>query len=110
MIMGKCLSRFLVGIVLSSAITVARADETAGTKPIDIGSRRELFVDDFLVESRQGVALKLHKPEPRDLVLVCDTPWEGNESNYFTFFRDEERFRVYYRGLHYGEDKTASHP
>lgn len=44
------------------------------------------------------------------MVLVCDTPWEGNESNYFTFFRDEERFRVYYRGLHYGEDKTASHP
>ena len=103
-------ARFLTFTVTLLAITVARADEPAGTKPIDIGSRRELFVDDFLIKSMQGVSLKLHKPSPRDVVLVCDAPWEGNVSNYYTFFRDEDRFRVYYRGLHYGEDKTAAHP
>ena len=110
MVLVKCLTRFLVVFVLSSAITLARADEPAGAKPIDIGSRLELFIDDVLVESMKGVSLKLHKPEPRDVVLVCDAPWEGNVSGYYTFFRDEDRFRVYYRGLHYGEDKKASHP
>ena len=29
---------------------------------IDIGSRRELFVDDFLIARTDGVKLKLHQP------------------------------------------------
>ena len=33
------------------AITVVRGDETAETKPLDIGSRIELFVDQSLIDS-----------------------------------------------------------
>lgn len=76
---------------------------------IDIGSRRELLVDDFLVANMDGVTLKLHKPEARDVALVCDAPWEGNTSAYYTVFEDDGLFRIYYRASH-SEEKKATHP
>jgi len=71
-------------------------------EPVDIGSRLELFVDEHLVAGLQGDArLHLHKPEPREVVLVTDAPWEGNTSAYYTVFQDGDRYRMYYRGSHY---------
>ncbi len=43
-------ARLLTFTVMFVAIGVARADEAAGTKPIDIGSRLELLLDDYLIE------------------------------------------------------------
>ena len=89
----------------------SRAAEAGKTTAINIASHRELFVDDFLIASMIGAELKLHKPKPRDVVLVCDAPWEGNTSAYFTLFRDEDRFRMYYRGWHYDvKTKKMTHP
>jgi hypothetical protein len=73
----------------------------ADEPPLQLGSRRELLVDDFLIDRMEGVALTLHKPEAREVVLTCDAPWEGNTSGYFTVFEDEGRFRMYYRGWHF---------
>jgi hypothetical protein len=79
--------------------------------PVALGARRELFVDDFLIETLTGAALRLHKPEARDVVITCDAPWEGNTSAYYTLFQDGDLFRMYYRGSHYDEQKKkASHP
>ena len=41
---------------------------------LDIGSRRELFIDDFLIDQHRGTSLQLQQPEPKDVVLVCDAP------------------------------------
>ena len=49
-------------------------------EPIDIGSRRELFVDDHLIDSMDGVRLLLNRPQPAGKVLAFDKPWEGNTS------------------------------
>ena len=70
----------------------------AESKTCDIGSRLELFVDDYLVESIQGdAALQLHHPVPREKALVTDRPWEGNMCGYVTVFEDEQRLRMYYK-------------
>ncbi len=66
------------------------------TPTIDIGGRRELFVDEYLVEKRDGVELRLHAPIPGQVVLVCDAPWEGSGCGYETFFRDGDLIRMYY--------------
>ncbi|MBM3774656.1 MAG: hypothetical protein FJW37_05770 [Acidobacteria bacterium] len=66
--------------------------------PIDIGSRLELFVDDFLIESLEGVRLVLHPPRPAGKAIAFDQPWEGNTSAYVTVFKDDDRYRMYYRG------------
>ena len=48
-------------------------------EPIEIGSRRELFVDRYLIDELSGgAALTLHKPEPQEVVLTTAKPWEGN--------------------------------
>jgi hypothetical protein len=66
---------------------------------IDIGSRRELMVDDHLIEDlRGGAELRLHHPTPREVVLVHDKPWEGNTCGYYTVFQDGGAYRMYYRG------------
>ncbi len=66
---------------------------------MDIGSRRELFVDPYLIDSLDGVDRRMHHPVPGESVLRFDKPWEGRYSGYVTVFRDDGRLRMYYRGL-----------
>jgi len=64
----------------------------------DIGTRREVCWDEALIERADGVSVKMHRPEPRGLALVCDKPWEGNVSGYFQVMDDCGLIRLYYRG------------
>ncbi len=76
---------------------------TALADAIDLGNRRELFVDEHLIASKTGVELKMHQPQAQGVALVCDAPWEGNTSGYFTLLQDGDLYRCYYRGSHHGE-------
>ncbi len=66
--------------------------------PIEIGSRLELMVDEHLVESMQGVKLRVHNPVPREIAMVLDRSWEGSGSGYVTTFHDEGVHKMYYKG------------
>src|SRR5262245_39775543 len=66
-------------------------------EPIDVGSRRELMIDDALTERMSGQAsLQLQHPEKRAIALIHDSPWEGTVTGYHTVFRDGDLFRMYY--------------
>jgi hypothetical protein len=94
---------------LQTADVVGQPAKSGGV--VEIGNRRELFVDDYLIDRLQGAELKMHRPAPQEVVLVCDAPWEGNTSAYYTLFADGERFRMYYRGSHVEEKtKKETHP
>ncbi len=67
---------------------------------IDIGSRLELMVDDYLIEEMAGAALQLQHPTPQETVMVFDRPWEGTGCGYVTVFEDERRYRMYYKAWH----------
>lgn len=71
-----------------------------GDKPMyEIGKRRELFVDDFLIDSMSGgIERRLHHPDRREVVLKLDQPWEGLTSAYFAMVPDGDRVLMYYRG------------
>jgi hypothetical protein len=80
-----------------------------GAEPISLGSRLELFVDDFLIDQLSGGELRLHPPTPKDVAIVFDEPWEGNTSAYVTVFQDGPLHRMYYRGTNYDRaTKTSS--
>ncbi len=65
---------------------------------INIGSRRELFVDNYLVDTQSGnTSFRLHSPTSREAILVTNRPWEGNACGFITVFRDGDRFRMYYK-------------
>ena len=74
----------------------------------DIGSRLELFVDDWLIEKMDGAELRLHNPTPQEVVIEFDKPWEGSTSAYITVFQDGDIFRMYYRGSNYDPTKRVA--
>lgn len=65
---------------------------------IDLGSRRELFIDDYLIDSMQHAQLLVHQPVREDVAMHFDAPWEGNGCGYFTVLHDTQEgvFRMYY--------------
>lgn len=75
---------------------------------INIGSRLEMLVDDFLIETMKELSLQMHRPCPREIALHLDAPWEGPGSHYITVLYDGDRFRMYYRGWSpQGEESTC---
>lgn len=84
--------RFLVLAFLCLASPVAGADR------IDLGHRRELFADRFLIDRLDGCEHRLHSPHPTGTVLRFNAPWEGAFTGYATVIRDGSRLRLYYRG------------
>lgn len=78
---------------------------------IRVDSRRELFVDDYLIDSLTGTSLELQQPREREVVMVHDTPWEGCTSTYHTIVHDGDVYRMYYRGGNFDEKNQKSlHP
>ena len=70
---------------------------------IDIGTRRQLFIDDFLIDGMEDVDLRLHAPESRGIVLELKEAWEGSTVDYHTVVKDGNLYRMWYRGTsHWG--------
>lgn len=92
------------GLLLAAFFLVARA---WAQTPVDLGSRRELFVDDFLVAEMKQVEFRLHEPEkaPR-----AKSPLP--ERHMVTVIKDGDRFRAWYRGMDpaYKGDMHTGHP
>jgi hypothetical protein len=89
---------FIIALIIAAEISAA--------EPIDIGSRRELFVDGHLIERLGGKAeRRLHHPVAREIALKHDAPWEGAGSGYHSVIRDGDRLRLYYRGSKLGVEK-----
>lgn len=81
------------------SLTPLSASRAAGNgEPIDIGSRRELFVDGHLIEALKDARRRMHHPVPREIAIKHDAPWEGAGSGYHSVIRDGDLYRLYYRG------------
>ena len=81
--------------------------------PVNIGSRLELFVDDYLIDELSGGArLVLHHPIPKEIVLKHDKPWEGSGSGYHSIFKDGNKYRMYYKAWQHeaSSDLSNEHP
>ena len=67
--------------------------------PIQIGGRRELFADAFLIDQFSGTHLQLQTPRDEGVAFKFDQPWEGLFSGYATIVTlADGRLRAYYRG------------
>lgn len=67
------------------------------TEPLELGGRREIFSDRFLIERLEGAALRLATPRREEAVVRFDAPWELGV-NYATVLKDGDLYRLYYRG------------
>jgi hypothetical protein len=89
--MTRLIPLFGAILILGTTAGFSAADE-----PIAIGDRRELFVDDLMVDSMKKVTLKMHEPVRREVSITFDKPWEGNGGGYTTVFQDGDKYRMYY--------------
>lgn len=85
-------SCFYLGAVLIAAGALAEA-------PLEFSPRRELFVDDYLIDSMNGVRLQLQNPVYAGPAFTLDKPWEGSFCGYFSILPMDGGYRCYYRGL-----------
>jgi len=110
---------FTAALLISSAVWAG--DDSGSDRALPIGSNLQLFVDDYLIESLEGVTLQLQSPRLGERVLTFDQPWEGNLSGYVTVFKDDDRYRMYYGGnaaalyvnsesVEPGEEGVPDHP
>jgi len=84
-------SLLCLGLLLSTSSATAAEPEV-----LQLASRRELFVDDFLIDRLDGIEARVQNPVPREVVLAHDAPWEGSGCGYHTIFRDGDIIRMYY--------------
>lgn len=74
------------------------------TDPINLGFRRELFIDRFLIAEMTGVELRLHEPK-----LAPATSGPADNLEYGTVIKDGDVFRLYTRdgrGAKFDGDST----
>lgn len=86
----------VLSLAAMASLVDARSENVAA--PLRIGDQLQLFVDDYLIESRDGVELKLQTPQSAGKAIAFDKPWEGNVSAYVSVFHDGDKYRMYYRG------------
>jgi hypothetical protein len=100
----------LAATLTGCLVALLVADVAAGASPSKptarLGTRWELFVDDWLIADFKDASLKLHSPERREVVLVTDALWEGISSAYFSVVQDGKLVRLYYRGSDGGSDRS----
>jgi hypothetical protein len=81
-------------ILLTLYGSIVKAQDPDPKQPVvrDIGSRRELFVDRFLIDRLENATLKLHEPR---LAPTMTEPADNLE--YGTVIKDGDLFRLYTR-------------
>ena len=68
---------------------------------MNIGTDRQLFLDDYWIEKSNEVTRVLHSPVRREAAIVMDRPWEDGALHYLVTFWDEDRYRAWYRASGY---------
>ena len=83
-------------LVLLSSRPFLRAEEQ---DVVDVGSEKQLFIDDRFIESSQGLTLSMHSPRRDGEILIApDQPWEEGAAIgvYCSALKTDGKVRVWY--------------
>jgi len=80
------------GLIACGALALS-----AKAAAVDLADRLELMVDHHLIEQLEGTRLVLGRPQPANIAVSFDQPWE-KAANYVTVIKDADVYRMYYRG------------
>jgi len=73
------------------------------TNPLDIGTQKQLFIDDYIVDDIRGATRSLNQPAKYvgNPIMIPLYPWEGRLEIFGTVWRepDDGLFRMWYQGL-----------
>lgn len=80
--------------LLTSMLTVVKGGEFT-----DIADRRQLFVDQALIDQMDRVSLRLHEPTSGGIAIRLDKPWEGPANFGYVVLRRDGQYLMYYRAM-----------
>ena len=75
---------------------------------VTISTDRQLFFDDYLIESMTNVTRKMNPATPREVVLPMEKPWEGETSACGVVLQDGELYKMWYRVAPYTDTKNGT--
>ncbi|MCC7499530.1 MAG: hypothetical protein IT160_18260 [Bryobacterales bacterium] len=84
----------MLALAFSAVLTT-----TAGDSVLDVGSRKQLFIDYKFIESAEGVTLIMNPPaRTGGIVIQPDAPWENGMAvgSYSSVIRENGKVRVWY--------------
>ncbi len=102
---------FAAPALLVLSLALVGAGRAGAEAPRTIGSRLELFVDHYLIDTMAGTELRLNHPVDAGVAFAFNAPWEGTGCNYVSMIKDGPIYRCYYRakpeGSKDGEGETT---
>ncbi len=81
--------------------------------PIDIGDRKQLFLDETFFAARDGVNLTVHSPVDRGIAIQADQPWESTAAcNWCVVVHDPKlgHVKMYYEAYRALPRKSNGQP
>ena len=76
---------------------------------IDVGSKKQLFIDEMFVDVWHGVRLRVNPPRKtgeRNIVPDANRPWESTRVAYpCTVMEDQGKYRMWYDSMYNSEDE-----
>lgn len=88
-------------LLVAAALGAAAAGHASSPAPIDVGDRRQLFIDHLFVQDTRGVALETHQPRKTgERTIATDRPWEhGGIGPYSSVLWDQGRYHLWYHAM-----------
>lgn len=66
-------------------------------RTLNIGSEKQLLIDDLLFDQSENIRLRLHPAQKSgEHNVVRDRPWESATLNWFSFLEDDGVYRMWY--------------
>jgi len=85
---------------------IALEAPTLNSEPLNLGSRRELFVDNHIIGALRGGAgrhlfeMTPATTETKDVAMIHDADWEGPWCRYAKYIQDQDVIKAWYMGHH----------
>lgn len=91
------LRRTGVFVLAAWVLFLSLSMEMSASEVRNIGSQLQLFLDDWLIDSKDNVHSILHSPERREVSIRVDRPWEDLFMYNPVVIKDGHHYRMWYR-------------
>jgi len=87
----------LIGALMCLSETTPQANGSRNVNPVVIGSYKQLFIDDKVIDSARDVRLVVNSPyQDHKPVLVADKPWESDLHHKAAIIVENGTWRMWY--------------
>lgn len=66
------------------------------SRVMEIGARKQVFLDRRFIEQSEGIQINVNPPQERREVLRGDRPWDRGWIGYLTVLEDEGLYKIWY--------------